>query len=49
MHEEEPGVPLDIDEQELNYLVDIGQIPDVPQQGNNVYQRQIIHNFFDNL
>lgn len=49
MHELEPPLPYDMAEQELKYLIEIGLVPDVPIQGNNIYQTQLINTYFSHL
>lgn len=49
MHEPEPPLPYDMAEQELEYLIEIGHVPDVPIQGNNIYQTQLINTYFSHL
>lgn len=49
MHEPEPPMPIEIDNQELNYLIEMGEIPDVPMHGNAFYQEELINNYFSNL
>lgn len=51
MHEPEPPMPVDIDENELNYLIDMGDMQDVPGAGveNQNYQQQIFNGYFANL
>lgn len=51
MHEPNPPQPFDIDEVELNYLINMGEMQDIPIQGveHEGYQHQIIHEYFATL
>lgn len=51
MHEPNPPQPLDINEEELNYLINMGEMQDIPEQAveNGGYQHQIINEYFANL
>lgn len=50
MHEPEPPLPGDINANELEYLIETGEIPDVPQpQDPIMFQNQLIQNYFTNL
>lgn len=49
MHEPEPPIPQDIDEQELDYLINMGQVPDVYNGVGIQYQNQLVEQYFTNL
>lgn len=53
MNEEEPPLPEDINEDELNYLIAVGEAGDVPEpQGNlnaNHFRNQLLNDYFSVL
>lgn len=50
MNEEEPPIPEDINEEELNYLINVGQAGDVPEPIENVninhFRNRLINDYF---
>lgn len=52
MNEDEPPLPEDINEEELNYLIAIGEAGDMinPNENNiNQFRNQLIFNYFAGL
>lgn len=49
MNEPEPPPAYDINIEELNYLIEVDGIPDVPVQANILYQNLLVNEYFDHL
>nr|CAI5854590.1 unnamed protein product [Callosobruchus analis] len=49
MHEPEPPTPFELSHEELQYLTQMGQIPDVPMNNDLMFQRDLVDNYFSNL
>lgn len=50
MHEPEPPLPGELNANDLDYLIELGQIPDIPMpQGPLVFQNQLVDEYFANL
>lgn len=51
MNEEEPPLPEEINEEELNYLINVGEAGEVPNQNDNInhFRNQLINDYFSIL
>lgn len=55
MFEDEPPLPEDLDENDLNYLINIGNLADVPNENinediaPNSFRNELINNYFSQL